>query len=109
LLVVVVIGIAYGVGWMSDAILNDDPCLGTYLREGDQYDYVQRWFPARADCRVTTPAGSVRVEPGSSEVFLTTFALTLIVALALAATIRLVWRATVIVVACVAAVLVIFV
>ena len=22
----IVVGIAYGVGWMSDAVLNDDPC-----------------------------------------------------------------------------------
>jgi len=107
-LVMVTIGVAYAVGWMSDVMLNDAPCLGPHAREGDAYDYLQRWFPARTDCRVTTRDGSVYVERGSSEVFLTMFALTLIVALALVATIRLAWRAAMVLVACVAALLVIF-
>jgi hypothetical protein len=108
-LVVVMVGVAYGVGWMSDAVLNDDPCVGTYGREIDTYDAVRRWFPARTDCRVTTPAGLVRVQRGSSEVFLAMFALTLVAGLALSARIRLTWRAAVVVVACVGAFLVIFI
>jgi hypothetical protein len=104
----VTIGVAYAVAWMSDLMLNDDPCLRPHAREGDDYDYVQRWFPARIDCRVTTRDGSVYVERGSSEVFLTMLALTLIAALALAAAVGLAWRAAMVTIAGVAAVLVIF-
>ena len=81
-LALIVVGIAYGVGWMSDAVLNDDPCISAYAREIDRYDSVARWFPARTDCRVTTPSGASRIEPGSSEVFLAMFALALAVGFA---------------------------
>jgi hypothetical protein len=71
---VLVLCVAYGVGWMSDAVLNDDPCISAYGRETDRYDYVDRWFPARTDCRITAPSGASRIESGSSEVFLAMFA-----------------------------------
>jgi hypothetical protein len=89
----IVIGIAYGVGLMSDAVLNDDPCVSAYGPEIDRYDYIQRWFPVRTDCRVTTPAGASRIESGSSEVFLAMFGLTLVAGFALLSTLALAMRA----------------
>jgi hypothetical protein len=69
----IVVAIAYGVGLMGDAVLNDDPCVLSYGRETDRHDSVQRWFPVRTDCRITAPSGASRIEPGSSEVFLAMF------------------------------------
>jgi hypothetical protein len=108
LIVVAVIGVAYGVGWMSDAVLND-PCVSSHVREIDRYDYVEKWFPARTDCRVTTPSGASRIESGSSEVFLATFALTLVVGVALVSRAALAVRALGIIAAGAAAFLVIFI
>jgi hypothetical protein len=103
------VGIAYGVGWMSDAALNDDPCVSASGREIDRYDHVQRWFPARTDCRVTTPSGASRLESGSSEVFLAMFALSLVTGLALLSHLTLAMRAAAILAAGAAAFLVIFI
>jgi hypothetical protein len=105
----ILIGIAYGVGFMSDAVLNDDPCVSAYGREIDRYDYVQRWLPARTDCRVTTPSGASRLESGSSEVFLAMFALTLVTGLAVLSHLALAMRAAAILAAGAAAFLVIFI
>src|SRR3712207_9158033 len=77
-----VVVVAYGVGWISDAVLFDDPCIFVG-RETDRHDYVTRWFPVRTDCRVTTPSGASRIEPGSSDVFLAMFAFTLVAGFAL--------------------------
>ena len=93
-LALVVVGMAYSVGWISDALLNDDPCASTYGREIDRYDYVQRWFPLRTDCRITTPSGASRTEPGTSEVFLAMFALALVTGFALLSSLALAIRAT---------------
>jgi hypothetical protein len=103
------VGLAYGVGWMSDAVLNDDPCISAYGREIDRYDYVQRWFPARTDCRVTAPSGASRLESGSSEIFLAMFALTLVAGLAVLSHLALAMRAAAILAAGAAAFLVIFI
>jgi hypothetical protein len=92
-LALIVVGIAYGVGWMSDAMLNDDPCTSSHAREIDRYDYVARWFPVHTDCRVTTPSGASRIESGSSEVFLAMFALALVAGFALLSRLALAIRA----------------
>jgi hypothetical protein len=92
LLVLVVIVGAYAVGWASDAVLNDDPCVTAAGSETDSYEVVHHWLPVRADCRVTGPRGVVAVERGSADVFLAMFAVTLIGGLALLATISVVWR-----------------
>jgi hypothetical protein len=98
--------LAYGVAWMSDAAIGD-PCLEAG-RETDRLDYVQRWLPPRTDCRVTSRAGETRIEKGSSEVSLTMFALTLVLAAAVLSRVRIALRAGTALVACAAAVLVIF-
>ena len=103
------VAIAYGVGLMGDAVLNDDPCVLSYGRETDRHDSVQRWFPVRTDCRITAPSGASRIEPGSSEVFLAMFGWTLVAALALVSGSRVAARAAVVLVAGAAAVVVIFV
>jgi hypothetical protein len=103
------VGIAYGVGWMSYALLTDDPCISAYGREIDRYDYVPQWFPVRTDCRVTTPSGASRLESGSSEVFLAMFALTLVTGLAVLSHLALAIRAAAILAAGAAAFLVIFI
>jgi hypothetical protein len=108
-LAVVVVGMAYGVGWIGDALLNDDPCASAYGREIDRYDYVQRWLPVRTDCRVTTPSGASRIEPGSSEVFLATFALALVAGFALLSGLALAIRATAVLAAGAVAFVVIFI
>jgi hypothetical protein len=105
----IVVGIAYGVGWMSDAMLNDDPCISANARENDRYDYVARWFPARTDCRVTTPSGASRIESGSSEVFLAMFALALVMGFALLSRLALAIRAAAALTAGAAAFFVIFI
>src|ERR1700754_197299 len=102
-LALLVVGIAYGVGWVSDAVLNDDPCIAAHAREIDRYDSVARWLPARTDCRVTTPSGASRIEPGSSEVFLATFAFALVVGLALLSGLAVAIRAAAVLIAGVAA------
>ena len=106
---VIVVAIAYGVGWMSDAVLYDDPCTFAYGRETDRYDHVQRWFPVRTDCRVTTANGASRIVSGSSDVFLAMFALTLVTALALVSGLALATRAAAVVAAGAAAFIVIFI
>jgi hypothetical protein len=108
-LALLVVCIAYGVGWMSDVVLNDDPCVLTSGREIDRYDLVERWFPVRTDCRVTTPSGETRVEKGSSEVFIAMFALVLVVGLAFLSGIALAARAVAVVAAGAAAFLAIFI
>jgi hypothetical protein len=107
LIAVLLLGVAYGVGWLSDAFLND-PCVSS-VRETEQVEYVERWFPARTDCRVISPSGATRIESGSSEVFLATFALTLVVGLALMSRAALKARAAAMVTAGAAAFLVIFI
>ena len=108
-LAVVVVGIAYGIGWMSDALLNDDPCISTYGREIDRYDYTARWFPGRTDCRVTAPSGASRIESGSSEVFLAMFAFALVAAFALLSRLATTIRAAALLAAGAVAFLVIFI
>jgi hypothetical protein len=105
----IVVGIAYCVGWMADAVLNDDPCVSAFGLETDSHDYVQRWFPARTDCRVTTATGASRVEPGSSEVFLAMFGLTLVTGLVLLSRLALAARAAAVLASSAAAFVVIFV
>ena len=100
---------AYAVGWASDAFLNDDPCIDAGVMELDRVEYVERWFPARTDCRITSPSGTVRLERGSPEVFLSMSGLTLVAALALLADIGLRWRAALVALAATAAFVVIFV
>ena len=107
LIAVLVLGVAYGAGWMSNAFLND-PCVYG-LRETERVEYVERWFPARTDCRVITPSGATRIESGSSEVFLAAFALTLVVGLALMSRAALAARAAAMLAAGAAAFLVIFI
>ena len=109
LVVCVVVAIAYGVGWLSDAALNDDPCLLSYGRETDRHDYVQRWLPLRTDCRITTPSGASRIERGSSEVFLAMSGLTLVAGFALLSGVALAVRAAAVLAAAAAAFLVIFI
>jgi hypothetical protein len=109
LLNVVVLVVAYGVGRASDAVLNEDPCMASYVREDDDYAVLHRWFPPRSDCLVTTPSGEARVDRGSSEVFLAMFGLTLVVALAFFATMALAMRVAAVVAGCAAAFLVIFI
>lgn len=94
---------------MSDAVLNDDPCISACARETDRYDYVARWFPARTDCRVTTPSGASRIESGSSEVFLAMFAFAPVVGFALLSRLALAIRVAAVLAAGAAAFLVIFV
>jgi hypothetical protein len=94
---------------MSDAVLNDDPCISTYGREIDRYDYVQRWFPVRTDCQVTTPSGASRIESGTSDVFLAMFALALVAGFALLSRRALAIRAAAVLAAGAGAFLVIFV
>jgi integrase len=77
--------------------------------EIDRYDLVERWFPVRTDCRVTTPSGETRVEKGSSEVFIAMFALVLVVGLAFLSGIALAARAVAVVAAGAAAFLAIFI
>jgi hypothetical protein len=108
-LALIVVGIAYGVGWVSDAVLNDDPCISAHARETDRTDPVARWFPARTDCRVTTRGGASRIERGSSEVFLAMFAFALVVGSALLSGLAVAIRAAAVVVAGAVAFLVIFV
>ena len=108
-LALVVVGMAYSVGWISDALLNDDPCASTYGREIDRYDYVQRWFPLRTDCRITTPSGASRTEPGTSKVFLAMFALALVTGFALLSSLALAIRATAVLATGVVAFVVIFI
>jgi hypothetical protein len=79
----IVIAVAYGVAWSSDAALGD-PCVEAG-GETDSVDYVQRWLPPRTDCRGTTTGGGTHVEKGSAEVSITMFALTLVLAAALLA------------------------
>ena len=105
----IVVGAAYGVGWVSDAVLNDDPCISADAREIDRHDAVARWFPARSDCRVTTPSGATRIERGSSEVFLAMFAFALVVGFALLSSLALATRVAAVLVAGAAAFLVIFI
>jgi hypothetical protein len=108
-LALMVVGIAYGVGWMSDAVLNDDPCISAYGREIDRYDYVAWWFPVHTDCRVTTPSGASRIESGSSEVFLAMFALVVVAGFALLSRLALAIRAAAILAAGAGAFVVIFI
>ncbi len=103
------IGVAYGVGWMSQAALGDDPCLPAGVRETDRYDYVDRWLPPRTDCRVTTSSGDTKTASGSSEVFLVMFTLTLVVIAALISGASVAARASMILATGAAAFLVIFV
>jgi hypothetical protein len=105
----IVVAIAYGVGWLGSAVLNDDPCISSQAREIDRYDHVSRWFPARTDCRVTTPSGASRIESGSSEVFLAMFAFALVVGFALLSELALAIRAAAVLIAGAVAFLVIFV
>jgi hypothetical protein len=107
-LALIVVAIAYGVGWMSDATLND-PCVGASGREIDRYDHVQRWFPVRTDCQVTQPSGATRIESGSSEVFLAMFPLALVAGFALLSRRDVALRAAAVLVAGLGAFLVIFV
>jgi hypothetical protein len=102
-----VIGLAYGVAWMSDAALGD-PCVEVG-GETDRVDYVQRRLPPRTDCRVTSPGGETRLERGSAEVSVTMFALTLVLAGALLIPAALALRAAAALAACAAAFLVVFV
>ena len=102
-----VIALAYGVAWFSDAALGD-PCAEAG-GETDSDDYVQRWLPPRTDCRITGAGGATRVEKGSAEVSLTMFALTLVLAAALLARAALALRAAAALAACAAAFLVVFV
>jgi hypothetical protein len=108
-LALVVVGIAYGVGWMSDAALNDDPCSSASARELDRYDYVERWLPVRTDCRVTTPSGASRIASGSSEVFVAMFALAVAAGFALLSRLALAIRAATVLAAGAAAFIVIFI
>lgn len=107
--VIVLVAVAYGVGFSSDGFLNDDPCSGVMLRELDSYESIPRWFPVRTDCRITTPGGVVTVTRGSSEVFWAMFTLTLVSGLVLLASIGLAFRLAVVAIAAIAALLVIFV
>jgi hypothetical protein len=107
--VVVALVVAYGVGWVSDAALNDDPCIGAVGLETDSYEDVYRWFPVRTDCRVTTASGAVTVTNGSPRVFWAMFAATFVALIALLVSIKLVWKLSVVVVAAVAAFVVIFI
>ncbi len=107
LVALVILATAYAVGWASAAVL-DDPCIGVG-GETDRIDYVQRWFPARTDCRVVTPDGDARIERGSSEVFLAMFALTLVAGAALLVAARLALRLALVLAAAVAAFVVVFV
>jgi hypothetical protein len=104
-----VVCVAYGVGWATSAALDDDPCIAAHGGETDRYEYVERWFPVRTDCRVTTPSGASHVERGSSEVFLAMFGLTLVVGLALVTSIALIVRVTAVVVTAAAAFVVILI
>src|SRR5688572_22748936 len=108
-LAVVVLGVAYAVGWMSDAVLAEDSCIGSYGREEDDHAVAYRWLPPRGDCVVTAPSGETRVDRGSSEVFWAMFGLTLVVALAFLATMALALRVAAVVAGCVAAFVVIFI
>jgi hypothetical protein len=83
-LVLLGLALAYAVGWVSEAALNDHPCIEAQAQERDRVEYVERWLPVRTDCRVTSPSGVSRVEQGGSETFLVMFGLTLLVAGALA-------------------------
>ncbi len=105
--IIVVFLVAYAVGWLSAAAL-DDPCV-LVGGETDRVDHVERWFPVRTDCRVTTPAGATRIERGSSEVFLATFALTLVAGAALLIGARLAVRVALVLATAVAAFVVIFI
>lgn len=108
-LALIVVGIAYGVGWMSDAVLNDDPCASAPGREIDRYDYVQQWFPVRTDCQVTTPSGASRIESGTSDVFLAMFSLALVAGFVLLSRLAVAIRAAAVLAAGAGAFLVIFV
>src|SRR5689334_16202538 len=108
-LALAVVAIAYVVGWVGDAVLNDDPCASAYGRETDSYDYVQRWFPVRTDCRVMTPSGVSRIEQGSSEVFFAMFGLAVVAGFALLSSVALAIRATAVLATGAAAFVVIFV
>jgi hypothetical protein len=104
----VVLVLAYGAGWIANAALNDDPCI-EHGRETDRTDYVERWFPVRTDCRITTRSGATRIREGSSEAFWVGFALTLFVALALMSAVALAIRVLAILAAGTVAFLLIFI
>jgi hypothetical protein len=82
-LILLAVTFAYAAGWLRDAFLHDDPCLGARVRELDRVDYVDHWLPPRVDCRITRPDGTTLVDKGSSETFFALFALGLIVFAAL--------------------------
>ncbi len=70
--ILVVVAVAYVVGWLGQGVLVDDPCIGLGEERGS-VDYVDRWVPPRTDCRVTGPDGSVQLDAGSAEIFLVLF------------------------------------
>jgi hypothetical protein len=100
---------AYGVGLMSDWTLNDDPCIEHFADEDVRVEPVERWLPARTDCRITTASGVTRIERGSAEVFLSMFVLTLVAAMALLSGVALLARVAVVAAAGATAFAVIFI
>src|SRR5688572_14328113 len=104
----IVIASAYGVAWLSDIALNEDPCAAVG-RETDREELMQRWLPPHTDCRLTSRNGESRIVQGSVEVSLTMFALTLVLAAALLARAALALRAAAALAACAVAFLVVFV
>ena len=77
---------AYAMGWLADAMLNDDPCLNFMVETGPQVDFDDELWPARTNCVV---AGR-RVETGDPTVFYAVFGFWLVVAGLLLARMR--WR-----------------
>jgi hypothetical protein len=109
IMLVAALAVAYGVGLMSDWVLNGDPCIEFYADDSDQVDPVQGWLPVRTDCRITNASGAIRVERGSAEVFLSMFALMLVATYALVSRLAVVIRLVLLGAAGVAAFLVIFI
>jgi len=100
--------VAYGVAFMGDITLNQDPC-GGFGHETDREDYVQRWIPPHTDCRLTSENGESRIVQGDVQVSLAMFALTLVLAGLLLARGAFALRALAALAACGTAFLVIFV